>query len=104
MQVYRLFQRKYIPDDKINEALPYGIIESFNDEIRAYSYKVVCEMCAICTAVCTMGYVKSLSSVPIQKKQNVRTVSVSTRPIQNTKKDTVFLDKWVCMIAVMFIQ
>jgi len=60
-------------------------------------------MCAICTAVRTMGYVKSLSSVPIQKKQNVRTVSVSAQPIQNTKKDTVFLDKWVCMIAVMFI-
>jgi hypothetical protein len=29
--------------------LPYGIIESFNDEIKVYSYKVICEMCVICT-------------------------------------------------------
>jgi len=39
---------KYISDDIINEALSYGIIEPFNDEIRVYSYKVICEMCVIC--------------------------------------------------------
>lgn len=54
VQVSKLFPRKYIPDDIINEGLPYGIIEPFNDEIRVYSYKIICEMCVICTAVCTM--------------------------------------------------
>jgi len=103
VQVSRLFQRNYTPDDIINEALPYGIIESINDELRVYSYKVICEMCVFAQLPGTMRYVKSLSSVPTQQKQNVRTVNVSARPIQNTKKDSVFLDKWVCMIAVMFI-
>lgn len=49
MQVSKLFQRKYIPDDIINEALPYGTIEFLNGKIRVYSYKVICEMCIICT-------------------------------------------------------
>lgn len=31
--------------------MSYGIIEYFNDEIRVYSYKVICEMCVICTVV-----------------------------------------------------
>jgi hypothetical protein len=39
----------YIPDYIINETLPHGIIEYFNDEIRVYSYKVICEMCVIYT-------------------------------------------------------
>jgi len=50
----------------------------------------------------TMRCVKSLTSAPTQQKQNVRAVYVGARWIQNTKKDTVFLDKWVCMIVVMF--
>lgn len=45
MQISKLFPKKYIPDDVINEAFSYGIIESFNDEVRVYSYKAICDMC-----------------------------------------------------------
>jgi len=37
------------------------------------------------------------------KETDCQAVSISVRPIHNTKKDTVFLDKWLCMITVLII-